>query len=294
MAGLCSVGLPAAALFAVLSAVSPAHAKVEPRASGVPDPGPATRELPAACREPIAAELRRGEIAASGGCEAERRLAQRRQLQTARAGGFGVVERARAELTGVSLLLAEARGCSRWPLRLPQRQALGLYEAKAAGCWVRRYDGPVTIAGVLPDGRRVPALLVLRAVEGHADLELARLSVSLERRGLPGLDAFVRLELGADGWAGSFDLTAQRARLADMHAAAVQRGRGVAALMAVRHPQHPAADRVRGLALTMTLRRQELDFHAVQRGELSVYRFLERHAWSPYRHLVLAMGAVRE
>jgi phage tail tube protein FII len=279
---------------ALLLVASGAAAR-EPRGSAVRDPGPATRELAGACREQVAAELRRGELAASGGCESERRSAQRRQLQTSRTrAGFGLVERARVELTGSSLLLSEGRGCSRWPLRLPQRQALGLYEAKAAGCWIRRYSGPVTVAGVLPDGRRVPGLQQLRAVEGHAELDLPALAVSLERRGLPGLDAFVSLELGADGWAGSFDLTAQRARLADMHATAVQRGRGVAALMVVRHPEHPAADAVRALALTMTLRRQEQDFHAVERGELSVYRFLERHAWSPYRHLVVAMGAVRE
>lgn len=279
---------------ALLLASGAVHAR-EPRSSAVADPGPATAELAGACRDAIAGELRRGEVVAGGTCEAERRATLRRQLQGSRARvGFGIVERASVGLTGVSLLLAEARGCQRWPLRLPQRAALGLYEAKAAGCWVRRYAGPVTVSGVLPDGRRVPELQVLQADEGHADLDLGRLVVSLERRGLPGLDAFVRLELGVDGWAGSFDLAAARARLADWHAASVQRGRGVPALLAIRHPAHPAADRVRALALQMTLRRQELDFCAVQSGELSVFRFLERHAWSPYRHLVLALGAVRE
>ena len=48
------------------------------------------------------------------------------------------------------------------------------------------------------------------------------------------------------------------------------------------------------LALTASLRRQEADLRAVQRGELTPRRFLERHAWSPYRQLVAAMGAPRE
>ena len=62
------------------------------------------------------------------------------------------------DLNDDNLLLSEGRGCKRWPLRLPQRATLGLFEAKAAGCWVRRYTGPLTIAGVLPDGSRVAAL----------------------------------------------------------------------------------------------------------------------------------------
>jgi hypothetical protein len=57
--------------------------------------------------------------------------------------GFGLVERAKVGLAEVSLLLSEARGCKRWPLRLPNREALGLFEAKAAGCWIRRYTGPL-------------------------------------------------------------------------------------------------------------------------------------------------------
>ena len=93
----------------------------------------------------------------------------------------------------------------------------------------------------------------------------------------------------ADGWAGSVDLVAVRAQLADWHAAAVQRGRGVPALMIVRHPEHVSAARIRGVALADSVHRQEADYHAVQRGELAPYRFLERHAWSPYRHLVAAL-----
>lgn len=267
----------------------------EPRASAVRDPSPALLGLTGACREQVAAELRRGEISSGASCEGERRAAQRRQLQTARGRqGFGVVERARTGPTGASLLLSEARGCDRWPLRLPDRPTLGLFEAKASGCRVQRYNGPVTLVGVLPDGRRVAAVAVVQAREGLVDVDLVQVAVRLERRGLPGLDALARLELGVDGWAGSIDLAAVRTRLADMHAAAVQRGRGVPGLLPVRHPDHPAADRVRSLALLTTLRRQEIDLKAVQRGELSPQRFLERHAWSPYRQMVLALEARSE
>lgn len=266
----------------------------EPRGSGVRDPRAAVEGLASPCREQIAAELVRGEVDAGVACEAERRLALHQQLRGGRTlAGFGLVERVKVGLVEVSLLLSEARGCKRWPLRLPNRATLGLFEAKAAGCWIRRYTGPLAIAGVRPDGSRVAALVV-EVVEGHLELDLARLVVSLDRRGLPDLDAFVRLEFGAEGWAGSLDLVAQRARLADAHAAAVQRGRGVPALCEVRNPGHAEADGVRALALTSSLRRQEADLRAVQRGELTPRRFLERHAWSPYRGIVAAMEAPRE
>ncbi|MBK9753261.1 MAG: hypothetical protein IPO88_07085 [Nannocystis sp.] len=282
---MAGAGLVAALLFAGVVEAR------EPRGSAVGEPRAAVQELASPCREQVAAELRRGEVDAGVQCEVERRLALRRQLRGGRSlVGFGLVERATAGLAGLSLLLSEARGCARWPLRLPGREALGLFEAKAAGCWIRRYTGPLTVAGVLPDGGRVVALVV-EVVEGHLELDLARIAVSLDRRGLPDLDAFVRLELGADGWAGSLDLVVQRARLADWHVASVQRGRGVAALCSVRHPEHRQADVVRTLALTASLRRQEADLRAVQRGELTPRRFLERHAWSPYRQLVAAMGA---
>lgn len=250
--------------------------------------------LASPCREHVAAELERGAVVPGVECEASRRLALHRQLRGGRSwAGFGLVERVNVGLAEVSLLLSEARGCKRWPLRLPNREALGLFEAKAAGCWIRRYTGPLTITGVLPDGSQVPAL-ALQVVEGHLELDLARLVVSLDRRGLPDLDAFVRLELGSEGWAGSVDLVAQRQRLAEAHAVAVQRGRGVPALFGVRHPTHPEADSARTLALTTSLRRQEADLRAVQRGELTPRRFLERHAWSPYRQIVGAMEAPRE
>lgn len=266
----------------------------EPRGSAVRDPRAAVQGLASPCREQVAAELGRGAVDAGMSCEAERREALHRQLRAGRSlVGFGLVERITVGLVEVSLLLSEARGCKRWPLRLPNRETLGLFEGKAAGCWIRRYTGPLAITGVRPDGSRVAALAV-QVVEGHVELDLARLVVSLDRRGLPDLDAFVRLEFGEGGWAGSIDLVAQRARLADAHAAAVQRGRGVAALFEVRNPGHGEVDAMRNLALAAALRRQEADLRAVQRGELTPRRFLERHAWSPYRGIVAAMEAPRE
>jgi hypothetical protein len=270
-----------------LLSAAPAQARV-PRGSAVERPEPAVAAGP--CHERIVGELRRGEVSAGPGCELERQIAQRLQHRLARwRFGFGLLERATPGLGEVSLLVSEGRGCTTWPLRQPGRATLGLYEIKQAGCWVRRYTGPLAITGVLPDGRKLPAIAVVQVQEGRARVDLTRLTVDLDRRGLPGLDGFVRLELGADGWAGEVDLVAMRASLADHHAAAVLRGRGVAALLAVRHPDHPRADRIRALALKATLERQDADFKAVERGELSPYRFLERHAWSPYRRLVAAM-----
>jgi len=277
----------AGAAVALLSA-APAQAR-DPRGSAVERPEAAVAAGP--CRERLLGELRRGEVSAGPGCELERQTAQRRQHQLARGRfGFGLLERATPGLGEVSLLVSEGRGCTMWPLRQPGRASLGLYEVKKAGCWVRRYTGPLAIAGVLPDGRTVPAIAVVQVREGRARIDLTRLAVDLDRRGLAGLDGFVRLELGVGGWAGDVDLVAMRASLADHHAAAVQRGRGVAALLPVRHPDHPRADRVRALALKATLERQDADFKAVERGELSPHRFLERHAWSPYRRLVAAMA----
>ena len=266
----------------------PAQAR-DPRGSAVERPEPAVAAGP--CQERITGELRRGEVSAGPGCEVERQVAQRRQHQLARwRFGFGLVERTTPGLGEVSLLVSEGRGCTMWPLRQPGRATLGLYEIKQAGCWIRRYSGPLTITGVLPDGHKQPAIAVVQVQEGRARVDLTRLAVELDRRGLAGLDGFVRLELGAGGWAGEVDLVAMRASLADHHADAVLRGRGVAALLPVRHPGHPRGDQIRALALKATLERQDADFKAVERGELAPYRFLERHAWSPYRRLVAAMA----
>jgi hypothetical protein len=74
----------------------------------------------------------------------------------------------------------------------------------------------------------------------------------------------------------------------------VQRGRGVPALMVVRHPEHASADRIAGAGADGGAAPAGGRLRAVQRGELTPRRFLERHAWSPYRGIVAAMEAPRE
>ncbi len=273
----------------LLLLAGPALAK-EPQGSAISDPQAAVTGLAEPCRTQVAAELRVGQLTASG-CEVERRLAQRRQLRSSGSrASFGLVESRRIELARIALVVSEARGCRQWPLRGMDRAVLGLSDVRAAGCWIRRFSGELELVGVTADGRRLPRIHVLDVdAEGRVEVDLGRLALSLGRRGVVDLDGLARLELGADGWAGSVDLVAVRAQLADWHAAAVQRGRGVPALMIVRHPEHVSAARIRGVALADSVHRQEADYHAVQRGELAPYRFLERHAWSPYRHLVAAL-----
>ena len=279
----------AGALFVAVLQVGPALAR-EPHQSAVTGPQPGVVFLDEPCRSQVAAELRAGQIAAAT-CERERRLAQHQQLRGHRSReGFGLVERSRLELGRLALILSEARGCRMWPLRGIGRPVLGIADARASGCWVRRYRGSLELTGVTADGRRMPRLVVLEVDdEGRVEVDLGRLAIDLARRDGVDFDALIRLELGADGWAGSVDLVAVRASLTDWHASSVQRGRGVPALLVVRHPEHASAGRLRGLALADSLHRQEEDFKAVQRGSLAPHRFLERHAWSPYRHLVVAL-----
>lgn len=266
---------------------APVAAK-EPQSSAAGEPAQVVAGLSAACRDEVAAELREGEIVAADRCGAERRAAQRRLLTAKRPRPtFGLVERAREGLTRVLLVVSEARRCTYWPLRRTDFPVLGIYEVKAADCAVRRYRGEVTLSAVRADGERVERVFVARADgDGRVEIDLLRVDASMRRRAQAGLDAYVRLELGAGGWAGAVDLTKMRAQLADLHAAWVQRGRGVPGLMVVRHPSHPSADRIRALALEAALKRQEADYRAVVAGELAARRFRERYPWSPYRQLL--------
>jgi len=266
---------------------APAAAK-EPRGSAIDPAATATTGLADACQGMIVEELRAGELTRSERCGAERLAAQRRQMKASRGRPrFGLVERSRSELTRVMLVVSEGRMCTFWPLRRAGHSVLGLYEVKAANCWVRRYSGEVPISAVLPDGRRVERVFVVHGDgDGRVEFDLLHVDASLRRRGQPGLDAYVQLELGAGAWAGRVDLVAMRAQLADQHAGWVQRGRGAPGLMVVRHPDHASADRIRALALEAALKRQEADYQAVVRGELTARRFRERYPWSPYRQLL--------
>lgn len=249
----------------------------EPHGSATSDPPPAVTGLAEPCRTQVAAELRAGQLTAPG-CEVERRLAQRRQLRSSGSrASFGLVESSRIEL-GLVTLVVSGRGCRQWPLRGTNRAVLGLSDVRAAGCWNPAIQRRARARRGDRGWPAFPRIHVLKADgEGRVEVDLGRLALSLGRRGVVDLDGLVRLELGADGWAGSVDLVAVRAQLADGHAAAVQRGRGVPALMLVRHPERAsAARRVRGVALADSVHRQEADYHAVQRGELAPYRFLEQ------------------
>jgi hypothetical protein len=145
---------------------------------------------------------------------------------------------------------------------------------------------------VTADGRRVSRVPRPDADgEGRVEFDLGRLALSLADAAAVDLDALARLELGADGWAGSVDLVAMRAQLADWHAAC-----GAARSWRTGADDRPppgarrARTRIRGVALErIRCKRQEADYHAVQPRGAGAVPFLERHAWSPYRHLVAAL-----
>lgn len=274
----------------VVALVAAPAAAREPRSNAVGEAVQVgTAGLSPMCREVVAREFKTGEIAELVRCGSERQAAQRRQIAAGRPKPrFGWVERSRVEGQRVQLVVSEARRCKYWPLRRPGQAVLGLYDVKVADCWVQRYRGGVSLAGVLPDGRRVAGVFVARADgDGRVEFDLQQVDAGLRRRGQPGLDEYVRLELGVGGWAGRVDLVAARAQLADLHAAWVQSGRGVPGLMVARHPTHPSANRNRALSLEAMLKRQEVDYKAVLRGELAARRFRERYPLSPFRQLLV-------
>ncbi len=259
----------------------------EPVSSRVANPARVTASVQGPCHAQLATELGRG--VSGDGCSEQRRTILRQLGRKTQWGpGFGVVERATPTPTGLSLLLAAARGCTLWPVRDPARTVLNLYDAKVAGCSVRRYQGPMVVRGIHADGRTVDNLEVLQVDGGRVEVDLVNLAVQLDRQGLR-LDEFTRLEFGRDGWAGQLELAPVLAMFADRHAAAVLRGRGVPGLWMTLHPNHRAADAIGEAALKASLQRQELDLEAVKRGVMTPRRFLQRHVWSPYRPQVEAM-----
>lgn len=253
----------------------------------------AVAPAPEPCRREVAAELRAGQRAAET-CAAERRRASERVLAKRGRPVFGIVERRTVRLSGVALVLSEAHHCERWPLRAAGREDLEPGAAIEAGCRVRRYRGPVTVAVAGAGGASAPVITLEADEDGRLEVVFAELDVLLRGRGLGGLMSQAALVLGADGWAGRVDLTAVRAQLTEWHLTWIGRGRGVPALFTALHPEHPGAAVTRARALEATVRRQAAEAEAVKRGELTPRRFLERHTWSPYRALVggLADGDV--
>ncbi len=199
---------------------------------------------------------------------------------------FGIVERETVRLSGVSFVLSVARRCERWPLRSGGQAALDIGAAEAASCRVRRYDGPLAVSVRWRDGSVEPVLSMKVGQNGQIEVVFAEIEASLRARRRPGLVDAAAVLFGAGAWAGQVEVETLGREAADWHAAWVSRGRGLPALFGSLHPEHPASATMRVLALEAALRRQAADAEAVRRGTLSRRRFLERHAWSPYRSLV--------
>lgn len=259
----------------------------EPRSLevGPQEAATAAERASASCRSEVAAALGAGEQR-EGRCSAEGERIAGQLLAAGPRRSFGMRERQTVGLSGVSLVLSEAYGCRRWPLRAPGRTGLDMGSAHAAGCKVRRYEGPLTISVIAEGGEVVPVSTVRADVDGQAEVVFTELDALLRARGRGGLFAFATLAVGAQGWAARLDLRDLRAQLAGWHATWVGRGRGAPGLFVALHPQESATGTLRVRALEATLRRQADDVAAVERGELSPRRFLERHTWSPYRSKV--------
>ncbi|MGB1015161.1 MAG: hypothetical protein ACPG4T_13590 [Nannocystaceae bacterium] len=236
------------------------------------------------CRQQVEQEVKQGRRLSTG-CTQAREQLTRALIRTSKPSPvFGVVEQRRADVDGVMLTLSVARNCHQWLLRSPDSDVLRPADLANARCRQSRYTGPLPLAGILANGTRVEAVHTLQIPEtGRFSLTYATLEQSLVRQGQPGIDGFVRFELGHGGWAGTIDAEALRRGLREAHLRWVLAGRGVPALFAVRHPDHKRASTVRALANTSTLIREERDYHAVLAGEMPPERFLERYLASRFR-----------
>jgi hypothetical protein len=240
-----------------------------------------------ACREPLRDAFERGE---KGKACAEERSAVGKVLSKKTRERFGLVDQRRVDLRGVSMVVVEANACRDWPLRAPGYAVLTRPDAYQAGCRLRRYSGPLEVTALEPDGTSYPGIIELTAREGIVRLSFAEADAVVRAHGFSGLDAFSSLELGRGAWAGSVNLDRLREFLGLWHFVWVVRGRGSPGLFAALHPQHPRVGDAHALSVEMSLARQERDYLAVARGELSARRFLERYVWSPYRRSVAAMA----
>lgn len=245
----------------------------------------AVGQVPADCRSEVAAALEAGEQR-EGSCSAQRDRAARQALASGPRRSFGMIDRQTVRLSGVALVLSQAHHCRRWPLRAAGQATLDVGAARAAGCAVRRYEGPLAVGVVSADGELVPVSTVRTDMDGKVEVVFAEIDALLRARGRDGLFSFAALALGAGAWAGRLDLGEVRGQLAGWHATWVERGRGSPGLFIALHPNDEAASAARVRALEATLRRHADDMAAVERGELTARRFLERHVWSPYRSRV--------
>jgi len=201
----------------------------------------------------------------------------------------GVVAYREVRSTGATFTLEAARGCKRAPRPSGGRDVILDADAERVRCRLRPWRGPVGLA--LRDAHGVwTELAPLHADrEGRLQVRFADLDAGLRRTGDGTLGDRTALRVGRDGWAGTYDLARLREVQADLHASWIGRGRGVPALFGVLHPGHDRARAIAELAVEARLARQELDFAAVGRGELTPEAFLDRHVWSPLRLRVMMM-----
>lgn len=239
------------------------------------------------CRQLVPQELRQGRRL-EGGCRDERDLAARKLVR--RRDSFGFIERQQVELSSLRLVLGLAKRCRRWPLRTGGRDFLRRPDVHAAGCRPRRYEGEVSLNFIDADGNRhTPLPPISTDRDGRLTLHFASVDSALRAVGGGGLDDYARIELGDDGWAGHVDLERLLGFRADWHFVWVRRGRGIPALFAARHPDHPGTEDALNLAADAQLARQELDLERVEAQQLSPQTFIDRHPWSPFRDVVEAL-----
>ncbi len=201
---------------------------------------------------------------------------------------FGVVDYRAIKLTGATFRVSEARMCRGWPLPSTQGEVLRTRDAQLARCMLRPYRGDIAVSGLDKNGARRDVFTLHSDRDGFVRLEYSALDASLRDASRGGLDDYVALELGHEGWVGTVDLIALRRFLADWHFAWVSRGRGSAALFAKRHGAHPRRSDAETLAVQAQIQRQRRDFRAVSQGRMQPSSFLQRHVWSPFRDAVKA------
>ena len=198
----------------------------------------------------------------------------------------GWVRTQNVDLVGIRAQIELAHRCRYTPKLAPDSRVLRYREIRAAECRTRPYDGDLTLF-VRAEGGSLRPLATRWTVEaGKLDLRFSDLERLLREAGLSDAS---EIELGRDGWAGRVNLAPLRELLASWHLHWIGKGRGSAALYVAAHPQDPKVDEVRALAVEAQLARQEADYLAVSRGELSPRAFLDRHLWSPYRLSVREM-----
>ncbi len=156
-------------------------------------------------------------------------------------------------------------------------------------CSIRRLSGVLVVELVDREGKRLQILEVEPTAESHHVIRYGEVDAALRHRGLRPLREWSRIDLGEGGWAGSVDLEVVRRESRESYSRWVTRGRGVAALFVIRYPDHLDADELRRRAQADRLLRQERDYQAVMRREMTPRRFLDRYPFSRFHRAVRAL-----